>query len=252
MILWSILAALLAITLVFLVAKSFSRWGRDDDAPDGVTASHAGGMLSALFLLIFAIAVIIPWTVSDSARQNTHAEAQSLVEAYWAAGDLPEAEKDHVRAAIRDYTQFVIDEEWSYMVAHDDVSPEGWKRMDALRSTVGDYTFTGKQQKDALNDLEDDIEGVYAARRQRASDAGSGLPSGVLVMTLLTGAIMIVYPILAGARPRGRAWVPLLLMAGILGVSVYLVFNINHAFSGALEVGSGAFKTAQQEYARIP
>src|SRR5918992_3424569 len=83
-----------------------------DDAPDGPTASHAGAMISALFLLIFAIAVIVPWTVADSARQNTYAEANALVEASWMAGGLPPADAASTRMALRDYARFVAEEEW--------------------------------------------------------------------------------------------------------------------------------------------
>ncbi|GAB3680333.1 hypothetical protein GCM10027589_50500 [Actinocorallia lasiicapitis] len=247
------LAAVLAVALVFVAAKVFHRFGQDDDSPDGPTAAHAGGMLSALFLLIFAIAVIIPWTVADSARQNTQAEAQALVEAYWDAGDLPAAQRDEVRASLRDYTRFVIDDEWPYMVAHDDTSPEGWKIADEFRARTGEYDHPDKTKaREAADGVMANIEDLFAARRQRASDASSGLPRGVLALTLVSGLIMIVYPFLAGARPRGMAWVPLTIMAAMLGVSMYLMFNINHAFSGALGVDTTAYETAQQEFTRIP
>src|SRR3954454_7805394 len=85
---------------------------RTDGAPDGPTASHAGAIISALFLLIFAISVIVPWTVADSARQNTYAEANALVEASWVAGGLPAADAASTRAALRGYAQFVADDEW--------------------------------------------------------------------------------------------------------------------------------------------
>ncbi|MFD2352725.1 hypothetical protein ACFSTC_30725 [Nonomuraea ferruginea] len=40
-------------------------------------------MLSALFLLVFAIAVIVPWTTADAARQNTQVESRAVADAYW-------------------------------------------------------------------------------------------------------------------------------------------------------------------------
>ncbi len=56
----------------------------DDPDPDGPTAAHTGAMLSALFLLAFAIAIVVPWTTADAARSNTYAESHAVSEAYWA------------------------------------------------------------------------------------------------------------------------------------------------------------------------
>lgn len=250
--LWALLAAAAAVALAAGAARLLARWGTDDDEPGGTTASHAGSIISALFSLLFAIAVIVPWTVADSARQNTHAEAQALVEAYWSAGGLPPAERAEVRATLTGYTGYVVDREWPYMVANEDVSPTGWERIDGLRARVAAYRPADKDAQNARDDVTDDLRDVYAARRQRASDAGSGLPAGVLVFTVLTGALMIVYPLLAGARPRGLPVVTLFLSAALLGIALYLAFDIDHAFSGALGVDPGAFTTAIREYARIP
>src|SRR5258708_25176758 len=84
-----ILAAGLAVLLVVLVARFTKKWTKEDGEPEGPTASHSGGILSALFLLVFAIAIIVPWTAADTARHNTYAEVQSLNEAYWRAPPLP-------------------------------------------------------------------------------------------------------------------------------------------------------------------
>ncbi len=80
-----------AVAVVGLSAFLFRRFGTgsEDSDPGGPTVGHAGSMLSALFLLVFAIAIVVPWTTADAARQNTYTESQSAVEAYWAANELP-------------------------------------------------------------------------------------------------------------------------------------------------------------------
>ncbi|ROO89780.1 uncharacterized protein DUF4239 [Actinocorallia herbida] len=256
MVVRSILCALAAVALVLLLAKLTERrgsWDRDgDSAPDGPTAGHAGATMSALFLLVFAIAVIVPWTAADSARQNTHAEAQSLVEAYWSAGLLPAGSRDTIRDGLRSYTAFVIDDEWPVMRDESRLTAEGWHRLDDFRGRLDALSFTDGARKDALDDIRDQVRDVYAARRQRASDVEAALPSGVLFFTVLTGLAMIVLPFLLGARPQGRALLPLALMAAMLGVGVYLVFDIDHVFAGALGVAPTAFQTAVAEFDRVP
>jgi hypothetical protein len=93
---------------------------------------------------------------------------------------------------------------------------------------------------------------MYAARRQRAVDAEASLPGGVLALTVVTAVLVVAFPVLSGARPRGRVWGSYVLLTVSLVVGVYLVFAINHTFSGPLGVDAEAFRSALQEIGRIP
>ena len=222
-----------------------------DDAADGPTASHAGAMISALFLLVFAIAVIVPWTVADSARQNTYAEANALVEASWLAGGLPPADAVATRGALRDYTQFVADEEWRTL-KQGDLDRRGWQRLDALRATLTRLRLDDEDQQSARDGVVSQLQTVYAARRQRAVDADASLPGGVLILTVFTAVLVMIFPVASGARPSGWTWAPYALLTVTLGVGVYLVFAINHTFSGPLGVDPTAFTSALQQLRQIP
>ena len=224
---------------------------RADNAADGPIASHAGSMVSALFLLIFAIAVIVPWTVADSARQNTYTEAGALEEAAWAARGLPPADAGTTRAALRDYAQFVVATEWPAM-KHRQLDPRGWQRLDELRSRLIQLDLKDQDQQTARDAVVSQLQTVYTARRQRGVDAQAGLPWGVLALTVVTAAFVVLFPLLAGARPRGWVWAVYALLAVSIAVGVYLVFAIDHTFSGPLAVGPKAFSTAWADLGRVP
>jgi hypothetical protein len=248
-----ILAAIAAVGVVLTAALLFRKFerGSDDRDPGGATAGHAGAMLSALFLLAFAIAIVVPWTTADSARENTYAESRAAVEAYWSAAALAAPAGREVQADLRDYVRVVLSPEWRLM-AKGRLSPEGWSRLDALRTKVMDLPVTGDEAKDARTAVLENLQAMSAARGQRMMDAKTRPPLGLLYMTILTGAVVGVFPFLAGARPRGMAIVPLGVMAALLGVGIYLTFDISHVFTGALRVRPDAFTTAQQEFQRIP
>ncbi|MCK2219171.1 DUF4239 domain-containing protein [Actinomadura sp. ATCC 31491] len=245
----SILAAGGVVLLAALLFRMVRR-AEDDRDPGGPSAAHAGAMLSALFLLVFAIAIIVPWTTADAARQNTHAESQAAIDAYWAADALPADDARQVRAALRDYVTFVVRDEWPLM-AQGRMDPVGGARMDALRARAGELKVSGTTQEDAKSDLLEHLSAVSTARAQRAADALATPPDGLLLLTVLTGLVVVVFPFLAGARPRGLTLLPMLAMAGLLGFGVYLTWDISHAFDGPLAVGPEAFKGALQEFARI-
>ncbi|WP_066361168.1 DUF4239 domain-containing protein [Herbidospora mongoliensis] len=241
-----------AVAVVALSAFLFRKFGAgsEDSDPGGPTVGHAGAMLSALFLLVFAIAIVVPWTTADAARQNTYTESQSAVEAYWAANELPAPAAAQVQAGLRDYVGFVVDREWPLM-ADGQLSAEGTTRLNTLRIQASGLVVDGDDQEDAKAAVVDQISQLSSSRRQRAADAGATPPTILLALTVVTGLIVLVFPFLAGARPRGMALLPMLAMAGLLGVGIYMVFDIIHVFDGGLAVMPDAFTSALAEFGRI-
>ncbi|WP_336205412.1 bestrophin-like domain [Nonomuraea sp. LPB2021202275-12-8] len=247
-----VFSVLAAVGVVAIAALSFRLAGKgsDDHAADGPSAGHAGAMLSALFLLVFAIAIIVPWTTADAARQNTHAESRAAIDAYWAAADLPADAVAPVRTGLRDYVTFVVKDEWPVM-GHGEMHAAGSARLDELRARVVELDGGTEDQQEARGAVLDRIGAISAARAQRASDAAATPPEGLLLLTILTGLVVVVFPFLAGARPRGAALLPLAAMAAMLGFGIYLTWDISYAFAGPLAVGPEAFSGALQEFARI-
>jgi hypothetical protein len=227
-----------------------ARAGVDDPDPDGPTTAHTGAMLSALFLLSFAIAIVVPWTSSDAARSNTYTESQAVAEAYWAASRLPPEDARHVQEALIAYVDLVRGPEWRLM-KEGRLSSRGWADLDRLRRDVIAIKAGTDELKDARNGVLDHLGEISAARRQRAMDARTTPPAGLLAVTVLTGLVVVLLPFLAGARPRGMTLVPLSLMAALLAAGIYLTFDIAHVFGGALAVGPEAFTGLHADLQRI-
>jgi hypothetical protein len=248
-----VLAALAAVALVGVIDFAAAKMGRGkiDVAPDGVTGGHAVNLIRALFLMSFAIGLIVPWTTNDTARQNTYAEAQALVEAYWQANRLPVAEATIVHDDLRGYTTFVINDEWP-VLANGDVSQQGWTMLDGLRANVMGLNYPEKSYSDADTAILNQISDVYAARRQRAVDAAASLPEAVSIFAILTGLLVVLFPFLVGVRPQGRALVPLIITAALIGAGLFLIVDNNHVFSGGIAVSPEAFRSALTEMQRIP
>ncbi|MFB4310157.1 hypothetical protein [Actinomadura sp. GTD37] len=244
-------AAACAIGVVLVASRLVRRWkGVDDPDPDGPTTAHTGAMLSALFLLAFAIAVVVPWTTADAARSNTYAESQAISEAYWAAGRLPPPDARHVQAGLGSYVALVRGPEWRLM-ERGRLSPRGQEQLDGLRRDVIAVKADTDELKDARAAVLDHFTAISAARAQRAMDARTTPPQGLLAVTVLTGLAVVLLPFLSGARPRGASLVPLSLMAALLAAGTYLTVDISHVFSGALAVRPDAFTGLQAELQRI-
>ncbi len=240
----------LAVVAIAAVLTRRARRAADDGDPGGPTVGHSGAMISALFLIAFAIAIVVPWTTADAARLNTYAESQAIAEASWAAARIPDPDGQAVRNRLLDYAKFVKDTEWALM-AEGRLSPEGWWRLEDIRRTVAGLDPRGQEAQDARAEVLQRVGDISAARRQRAMDAATTPPRGLLVITVLTGLAVTVLPLLGGARPRGMALAPLALMAAMLGAGVYLTMDISRVFTGALAVRPDAFVGVLSELQRI-
>jgi hypothetical protein len=248
-----VLAAACAIGVVFAAARLVRRGTADDD-PGGATAGHTGAMISALFLLSFAVAIVVPWAATDAARLNTYAEAQAITEAYWSAERLPPDARRQARDGLAGYARFVRDREWRDM-SEGRLNPGGWARLDAVRRQVvalpaGDDA-ADQAAGEARAAVLEQVGAISAARHQRAMDARVEPPAALLVITAITGLLVVAFPYLAGARPRGMTVVPLALTAGLLAIGVYLAVDISHTFAGGLGVQPDAFTGALTEIQRI-
>ncbi|MEU5991612.1 hypothetical protein ABZ806_21790 [Spirillospora sp. NPDC047418] len=244
-------AAACAIGVVLVASRLVRHWrGVDDPDPDGPTTAHTGAMLSALFLLAFAIAIVVPWTTADAARSNTYAESQAISEAYWAASRLPPPDARHVQAELNRYVALVRGPEWRLM-RHGRLSPAGQRDLDGLRRYVIAVKAGTDELKDARTAVLDHLGEISTARNQRAADARTTPPAGLLAVTVLTGIAVLLLPFLSGARPRGATLIPLSIMAALLAAGTYLTIDIAHVFGGALAVGPEAFTHLQAQLQSI-
>ncbi|TDC45028.1 DUF4239 domain-containing protein [Actinomadura sp. KC345] len=245
-------AAACAVAVVIVASRLVrrTRHGIDDPDPDGPTTSHTGAMLSALFLLAFAIAIVVPWTSADAARSNTYTESQAIAEASWAATRLPDADARHVQQGLRAYADLVRGSEWRLM-KDGRLSPRGWALLEEMRRHVTAVDSASDELLEARGTVLGHLGEISAARRQRAMDARTEPPGGLLAVTVVTGAAVVLLPFLAGARPRGMTLVPLSLMAALLAAGTYLTIDISHVFGGAMAVGPDAFTGVGAELRRI-
>lgn len=245
-------AAACAVAVVIVASRLVKKVSGavDDPDPDGPTTSHTGAMLSALFLLAFAIAVVVPWTMADAARSNTYTESQAITEASWAAGRLPAPDARHVREGLSEYVDLVRGSEWRLM-REGRLEERGWTQLDDLRRYVMAVEPEDEELKEAREGLLGHLGEIAAARRQRAMDARTTPPAGLYAVTVVTGVAVVLLPFMAGARPRGMTLVPLSLMAALLAAGTYLTVDIAQVFSGAMAIGPDAFTSVQGELHRI-
>jgi hypothetical protein len=231
-----VLAALIGAVVVFALA----RWVRDRAVePEDVTIGFLGPSLAALYLLVLAVALATEWQTIGDASQAAGNEATAVRQLYWAAEGLPTGSAATLREDTVKYADAVVSHDWPQMQRNkvDDKTVSMLASMNSyvLKLNPSDASASAVQLS-ALTQ----IGTAETAREQRITDAGLQLPVGLLAGVIATSIVVALFPFACGLRTRGPGLVLAAVQAALVAVGVLVVFQLNHAYSGPLEVGPDA------------
>jgi len=203
------------------------------------------GVVYAVLLAFVAIGV---WERFDGAESQTYSEANSIVALYRDARAVPE--KAQIRAAIREYTDLVVEDEWPKMIggSHSDKADAAIERIARVVDLLQPKTLG---QQDVHTAMLASLGQTLSDRAARISMGATGL-NPIVWVVLAFGAIVAVgfsflFPF---KRKRMQA-----IMVGSLAFSIAIVFYlttaIDYPFHGDITVQPHAFENALHTYDSI-
>lgn len=246
-----IVATMVAVAVLTILA------GRRQRAKDGTYNSDAlgfvGGVFNALFIVVLAFYTVITWTEAESTAGRIDTEAAGLTEIYWQVAEVPDPERGHIRALIREYTARVADNEWPAM-ANGETDRKADDLLITLRAELASMPVATDDLKATRDQAIQTVRAVSDDRRARIDVAtGSSLLLKLLLLgTVIGAATMIGYPLLIGFSADLRHIAGLVVLAGTLALVVYFSIELDQPFSGLLKLEPDPFRTALTEYSRIP
>lgn len=242
-----VLTVLLA-GLLGAAASAALGWGmrRRKAEPEDVTLGFLGPSLAALYLLVLALAVAAEWGTISDAHQGATTEASALHQLYWAASGLPAGASGTLREQVRAYASATVDHDWPQMrdATLDDKTADMLGQMESTVLNVNPPDAAASAaQTDALNQL----TALAATRAQRADDAATRLPSGVLAGVIATSAVVALFPFAVGIRPVLASIILASMQAALVVIGVVVVFQLNHPYSGPLAVQPDSMQALVQQ-----
>jgi hypothetical protein len=244
-------ATMVAVAVLTMLA------GRRKRARDGTYNAEAlgfvGGVFNALFIVVLAFYTVITWTQSDATAGHIDTEASGLTEIYWQVAAVPEPDRGHLRALIREYTQRIVDAEWPAM-EHGEADRKAEDLLITLRAELAGMPVPSDDLKATRDQAIQTVRAVTDDRRARIDVAtdGSLLLKLLLLGTVIGAATMIGYPLLIGFSADLRHIAGLVLLAGALALVIYFSIELDSPFSGLIKIEPDAFRSALAQYSRIP
>jgi hypothetical protein len=204
-----------------------------------------GGILIQIvapaYSVLLAFVVFTVWTQHDEANTFVQQEANRLGNLFRNVQGLPDPERGQIQAALRNYVQIVITEEWEAM-GRGEASQHAWDAYNELLTRYSNMeTLIGRQANSYNRSLEN-LNALGDLRMRRLLDCRSTVPGVLWALLVGGGVITIGFSYLFGTR---NLWAQVLMTAaaaGTLAFFLFLILAIDLPFTGGLKLTPDAFQ----------
>ncbi|MFD8594012.1 hypothetical protein ACFV1L_03310 [Kitasatospora sp. NPDC059646] len=240
---WVDVAVLLGILL--LTAGGMFLVQRHASVPARESCNDVAGFIfaavGAFYAVLVAFVVIVVWENTSTAKVTTFEEADELAGVYWMSRQMPLPEGGQLEGLTLSYAHAVVDTEWRLMADHRS-DPAATALMYKIRDSALSFQPSTDQESTIYQNLVQHVDGLASKRRARLNLIADCVPP-LLWAALIAGAVVtIAFTFLFGLS---NTWVHLamvLSLAGLIGLSLIAIKEMNYPFDGANKVQSTAFE----------
>ena len=210
-----------------------------------------GGIIGTLFAISVGLVVVAVWTQISSASQTASTEASNLVDVYWYSRSLPEPQRATLRHLADEYTTTVIRQEWPLMAEQQKLSPAAWNEVEQLRAFFQTLEPSTSAASTRYGQAMNRMQAVLDARRARAQMVDTGVPPLLWVTLAGCGLIAVLPSVICGGPVRKVHITMAAVVGGLVGMVLFLVYQLDFPFSGGVTVSPEAFQQALDRFASI-
>jgi hypothetical protein len=202
-------------------------------------------VLGTTYAVIMGFMLFAVWSDFQTAERNVEGEASCLINLYWSASGLPQAQRQEIRKLASVYADAMIADEWPAM-------------------NRGSWTHTGTQiikqfweaasQSQSLNASEQvsleqtlsEIGSITEHRRIRQLQSETNLPTVLWIVLIVGATITIMSSCLFGSEYPALHILQVVTLALLLSLSLVAIADINSPFRGMVHVKPTGFENAKR------
>lgn len=194
-------------------------------------AGFTFSMIGILYSVLLGFTVINLQNRYVKTEENIHTEALVLADLYRNAAYFPEVSRETIRKSLRQYVSYISKEEWGdvkNMQTHLKVQ----KVMDQIWNSY--YDVAPKNQKDwiwykaSIGKLDE----LMNARLSRQFNSWTHLSKMMWTLLLLGAIVTVCFMFFFGLDNIRNQMLMTSILAGYLSFMLYLVFSLDHVFTG--------------------
>jgi hypothetical protein len=207
--------------------------------------------VGGIYAVLLAFVVYVVWGQYNDTRSVVDREAAVLADLYRTACGLPSDSRTTIQAGLRSYLQAVVRDEWPAMASHDAAVLERvGHQLDTVWLAIHRCTPRDTCQQTAYSEVLSRFNDLTDLRTGRLTAAESRIPLAMRIL-LYAGAVIVV-------GSMYLIWIPALwvhglataALAGAIAHILYLIVDLDDAFSGDWQVSFAPFTRAQLSFDR--
>lgn len=204
-------------------------------------------VLGTTYAVIIGFMLFAVWSSFQDAQQNAQGEASCLVNLYWAASGLPQAQRDQIRGLAHEYAEAMISDEWPAM-NRGEITPIGTEIMQRMWKTASQSQSLSASEQVSLDQTLVLLSSITQHRRVRQLQSQTSLP-GILWAVLIVGAIItIMSACLFGSELPALHMLQIVTLALMLSMALVAIADINRPFQGAVHITPTGFENARHVF----
>lgn len=208
--------------------------------------------VGAVYSVLLAFIVYVVWGQFNEARVYIEREATALVDLYRTATGLPTSARLSIQRSLTDYVDLVIDAEWHAMAKHDEAVIERvGHKLDEVWVAIHQCQPIGVCQELMYGEVLSRFNDVNDLRTNRLTSARFRIPL-TMKFLLYNGAVILVGSMFLVHIES--LWLHCLVtssLTGALAHILYLIHDLDDAFTGNLQISPAPFERARDSFGRV-
>ena len=207
------------------------------------------GTIYAVFLAFLVVAV---WESYDAAHANAAEEASSLATLYRASAGMDTTSGGELRTLIKDYTEAVINDEWSIQAATGGASPKAREAGLKMFRLFHDLPAAVRLSDAAINTAALTLlTRIQDDRNKRTLAAGESMAAIMWVVSIGSGVLIVGMTCMLYMEHLWPHALMSSLMAGMICTLLCMTFVLSRPFNGPLALQPDAFEHSIGVYASV-
>jgi hypothetical protein len=199
--------------------------------------------VAVIYAVILASVVVAVWEAYERDRDRVSQEAARIVNMYRESSSFSDPDRDALRAAIRAYTESVVDSEWPAMKDGEN-SPKTELSMEHLWKALHDIDPANEGEGNWYQGAIDSLKNVSSLRQERLGSSTETMPTVLIVLLIFGGVITVSYTYLYGVRNIYGQALMTAALASTIGMAIALVLVLDGPFRGDTAISPAPFQEA--------
>jgi hypothetical protein len=189
------------------------------------------------------------WDTFNDVEGKVGREASSVAALYRDVKFYPEPVGSQLRAELKEYTRYVIEEAWPQQ-QQGAVPMGGTERISTFQKTLYEFSPVTDGQKILHAEAMSQFNELIQARRERLRSVKQGLPAAVWWVVVLGALLSIAVTWLFQMKRFALHITLTVALSSLLGLLVFLMAAMDNPYRGSYSVGPDAFKLVYESLMR--